>query len=228
MPAGFDDSDFEDSDYQAAKKTPYSPPSARPSPSAAGASRPPSREELSLHLNETQQKLAELKRAQEALEQKRAALEEERRRQMEFQTGRQEMTQNLTRGVGLLEEAEFAARRDAEQMTRTLVDLRLAAEKVNAIHEETWTHENYSVELTRALTTVENARMEWNASRLKWPLLAGAQASSKDGQPETKNERNADLLTGRGFGELCKLGLAFTWPLVVSTLLLVVVLLLKK
>ena len=65
---------------------------------------------------EAQQKLAELKRAQEELERERAGLEELRRRQTEFQTGRQEIIQHLMRGLGLLEEAEFAARRDAEQM----------------------------------------------------------------------------------------------------------------
>ena len=29
------------------------------------------------------------------------------------------------------------------------------------------------MELTRALTTIENARMEWNSARLRFPLLAG-------------------------------------------------------
>ena len=119
-----------------------------------------------------QQELADLKRAQEELERERAALEETRRRQMEFQTGRQEMIQNLTRGVGLLEEAEFSARRDAEQMAKALVDLRDALAKVEAIHEEAWTKDNFSTELTRALTAVENARMEWNAARLKFPVLS--------------------------------------------------------
>ena len=51
--------------------------------------------------------------------------------------------------------------------------LSVAYGKVEAIHEETWTAENSDVELTRALTAVENARMEWNSARLKFPLLSG-------------------------------------------------------
>ena len=82
--------------------------------------RAPTREEVDRKVVEAQQKLAELKRAQEDLERERAALEELRRRQTEFQTGRQEMIHNLTRGLGLLEEAEFNARRDAEQMVKTI------------------------------------------------------------------------------------------------------------
>ena len=79
------------------------------------------------------------------------------------------MIHNLTRGLGLLEEAEFNARRDAEQMVKTIADFRDALDKIQAIHDETWTKENFQIELTRALTTIENARMEWNSARLKFP-----------------------------------------------------------
>src|SRR5208283_4175374 len=94
-----------------------------------------------------------------------------RRRQAEFQTGRGEILLHLTRGIGLLEEAELSARRDAEEMARTLAEFREAVNKVQAINEQAWTSDNHSVELTRAATTVENARMEWNAARLKFKLL---------------------------------------------------------
>src|SRR5213075_134164 len=167
MASEFDESDFVDGDFQAAKKSPFA------APLPGGPGRRPTREQLDSRVNETQQRLMELKRAQEELERERATLEEARRRRTEFQTGREEMLQSLTRGVGLLEEAEFNARRDAEQMARTLCELREALTKVQTIHEETWTQENYNLELTRALTVIDNARMEWNAARLKWPLLSG-------------------------------------------------------
>src|SRR5580698_1998174 len=103
MSAEYDATEFVDNDFQNAHKADYTG-SVSSSPSAAG--RAPTREEVDSKVGETQQKLAELKRVQEELERERAGLEETRRRQMEFQTGRQETLQNLTRGVGLLEEAE--------------------------------------------------------------------------------------------------------------------------
>src|SRR5262245_28580604 len=111
MSSDYDASEFVDTDLQGQRAS-----------SSAGASlrRAPTREEVDSKVAEAQQKLMELKREQEALERERAGLEETRRRQMEFQTGRQEMIQNLTRGLGLLEESELAARRDAEQMTKTV------------------------------------------------------------------------------------------------------------
>ena len=157
MAGPHDSSEFIDTEFTAHK-----------SPFAA-----PTREDTDRQVVDAQQKLVELKRAQEELERERAGLEELRRRQTEFLTGRQEIIQQLTRGLGLLEEAEFAARRDAEQMVKTLGDFRAALAKVQAIHDEAWTKENFQMELTRALTTVENARMEWNSARLKIPVLAG-------------------------------------------------------
>src|SRR5215472_11678098 len=138
----------------------------------SGHQRAPTIEQVDSEVLARQQKIAELARAKEAKERELASLEETRRRQMEFKNGRQEMIHNLTRGLGLLEEAEFNSRRDAEQMAKALVDLRDALTKVEAIKEESWNKGNFSVELTRGLTTVENARMEWNSARLKFPVLS--------------------------------------------------------
>ena len=206
MASEYDPTEFVDADLLA-QKSPYGTPAPANDPLRA-----PTREDVDRKVVEAQQKLAELRRAQDELERERAALEELRRRQTEFQTGRQEMIHNLTRGLGLLEEAEFNARRDAEQMVKTIGDFRDAVDKIQTLHDETWTKENFSIELTRALTTIENARMEWNAARLKLPVLEG---ESK----ENPEDENAPLLTAFplanvSFGQLCKFGLAMTWPLV--------------
>jgi hypothetical protein len=209
MAAEYDATEFVDTDFQA-HKSPYA------TTAATDPLRAPTREEVDRKVVEAQQKLAELKRAQDDLERERAALEELRRRQLEFQTGRQEIVHNLTRGLGLLEEAEFNSRRDTEQMVKTITDFRDALGKIQAVRDESWTKENFSIELTRALTTIENARMEWNAARLKLPVLAGetAQKAETENAPATP----AFPLANIAFGQLCKIGLAMTWPLVLVAL----------
>jgi hypothetical protein len=201
MAGPHDSSEFIDTEF-AAHKAPYAAPT---------------RDDTDRRVVEAQQKLVELKRAQEELERERAGLEELRRRQTEFLTGRQEIFQQLTRGVGLLEEAEFAARRDAEQMAKTLADFRDALAKVQAIREEAWTKESFQMELTRALTTVENARMEWNSARLKIPVLAGETRTNAAG-PTAGPATPTPQLTDLDFGRCCRLGLAFTWPLLLAAL----------
>jgi hypothetical protein len=212
MAGEYDSSEFIDSDFTT-QKSPFAA-----STSAANPLRAPSRDDVDRKVVETQQKLVELKRAQEELERERAGLEELRRRQGEFQTGRQEIIQQLTRGLGLLEEAEFCARRDAEQMVKTVGDFRAALTKVQAIHDEIWTKENFQIELTRALTTIENARMEWNSARLKLPVLAGENKPAASAGTNSAGVSTAPSLAELSFIQLCKIGLAMTWPLLLVAL----------
>jgi chromosome segregation ATPase len=210
MAAEYDSTEFVDTDFQT-RKSPF-----EAATSASDPLRAPTRDEVDRKVVEAQQKLAELKRAQENLERERSSLEELRRRQSEFQTGRQEMIHNLTRGLGLLEEAEFNTRRDAEQMVKTIADFRNALEKIQAVRDETWTKENFSTELTRALTAIENARMEWNTARLKLPALSPE--ALKKTEVETAPPVAVSPFAGLGLGELCKIGFAMTWPLVLVAL----------
>ena len=221
MAAEFDGSDFVDTDFQSSQKA------GQPAPGAAN--RPPTREELDASLSNAQQRINQLKREQEEVERQRAQMEEIRRRKIEFQTGREELTLHLTRGVALLEEAEFTTRREAEQMASSLGELREAMTKVQTLNDEHWTKENENIELTRALTTIENARMEWNSARLKWTVLDKALQSAEDG---TVNGGSAklpnSLFPTQNFGQLCRLGFALTWPIALVVLLGVLVLLLRK
>lgn len=209
MAANYDATEFIDGDFQAHKA------SFGGSNAASSAERAPTREEVDSRVADAQQKLHELKRAQEELERERSALEETRRRQAEFHTGRQEMLQHLTRGLGLLEEGEFKARRDAEQMAKTVEAFREALSKIEGVHEESWTRDNFDTELTRALTVLENARMEWNGARLKFPVLAG-----ETGQPPAPvpPQIGRTLLETHSFGELCRVGFALTWPVALAGL----------
>jgi hypothetical protein len=133
------------------------------------------------------------------------------------------MLQALTRGVGLLEQGELKARRDAEQQAKTLVGLREALANVERLNEQSWTDGTWERELTHALTTIENARMEHNAARLKWPVL--------DGKTPAELEKDTVAgglasLTELPLGKLCKLGLALTWPIAAVALLALAVFLL--
>jgi hypothetical protein len=225
MASEYDPSEFVDNDFQNARKATAT---ITPTPALPGDShRAPTREEVESKVGDMQNKLSELRRAQQELERERSDLEETRRRQAEFAKGREEMEQHLTRGIGLLEEAEFAARRDAEQMAKSLVDLREALVKVQGVHEESWTRDNFNIELTRALTAIENARMEWNSARLKFTLLNNEPIQSTV-EPLPPESFAQNLLRERSYAELCKMGLALTWPIALIGLAIVLVQLLHR
>jgi chromosome segregation ATPase len=222
MGAELDPSEFVDSDFQAARKA-----AAVAAAQAGDPQRAPTREEIEAKVGEMQHKLAELKRAQQDIERERSALEETRRRQVEFTTGRQEMVDQLTRGIGLLEEGEFGARREAEQMSKALVGLREALAKVQAVREDTWTRENLSQELTRANVAVENARMEWNNARLKFTVINGASQGPGEPPKTAPAGEVSALLHGNNYLELFKLGFFLTWPLALVGVIVLLLLLMK-
>jgi len=228
MSSKFDESDFVDRDLEAAHET--ATPANEPDSLPEDATPPPSTEELTERVSETQHKLAELKQMQEDLERERTEIEEARRRRSELSTGREEMVQNLTRGIGLLEEAEISSGRTAEHLSRTVAGLRTSLDKINLIKEEEWTEENWSVELTKALTTIENSRMEWNGARLKWPLLDGETELAPNVASTSQHTQVADRpgLDQLSFWQLSKLGLAFTWPLVLVGVAVVILLLVTR
>ncbi len=71
MASDYDATEFVDADFQAHKS-----PQDTASALAGALQRAPTREEVDAKVSEAQQKLAELKHAQEELERERAALEE--------------------------------------------------------------------------------------------------------------------------------------------------------
>ena len=206
-------SDFVDPEFQGARRN---------------TSAAPTRQDMDAKVTDVQSELARLRQEQEQLERERVALEETRRRQAERQTGRTEVIQCLTPGIGLLEKAEFDSRQEAEQMAKTLNGLKTAIQNVQAISEENWTKDNFQNEITRSLTALENARMEWNSAQLKHLILtANPDANPALATPDKPALSNARWLAEMDFMELCRLGLALTWPIALAGLGILVVLLLR-
>lgn len=210
----YDDTEFLDRDF---------PPAPAPSsghPSRTGStSRAPTREELDAQVTANQQQLAKLREAQEQLERARAELEEMRRRRTEFQLGRSELRDQLARGIGLLEKAAFDAKRDADQLDRSLAGLRIASGQLEELKEETWTDSNWNHELSKALAVIDTARLEYQSARQKWPILDGAMPEPAS----AKATSNSLPIPQLPLVQLLRLGFALTWPVALVGLVAVVV-----
>ena len=185
------------------------------------------REELDNQVSSLQSKLAELNHARDKLEREKATVEESRRRFAEFHTGREEMLQELTRSLGLLEEAQLNAQREAEQMASTMEDLREALSKVDVLEDVDTHDEQWKVQLTRNLTTIENARMELNSARLKWTLLSGNLDDEGARFIAPPQGGTNSIAMPKSFGQLCLWGLALTWPVLLIGSAIVAILLLN-
>lgn len=212
----YDDTEFVDRDFPSSHAPSSGGAGVKP---GAGSGRAPSREELDAQVTMTQQQLAELRQKHEQLERERADLEEKRRRRADFQAGRAEALDALTRGVGLLEKAQFEAQRNAVQMAATLESMRASLTEVQGLSEEEWTESNWMQEMSRAMTAVENARMELASARMKWPVLDG----NVEGERAEASRPGIEGLAGLPTKALLRIGFALTWPLLALGLVAVAV-----
>src|SRR5216117_4193205 len=125
----------------------------------------PSVEHLDNQVQKAQEQLLQLKRQQEQIEKQKRELEELSRRQEELDRGRAEMTDKLTRSLVVLEREAYNAQRRLEQLRATRESFGQHLELIEAIEPKSWNPSDLHKELSRALSTVDEARVEFGQQR---------------------------------------------------------------
>jgi len=215
MASEHDESEFVDSEFLESREA----ASLHGSAPVGQPERGLSDEELIEQASMAQQRLSQLQLEQQEMQQKLSDLEESKRRRHECGVGREEALRDLTRGISLLEKAEFDARAELEQMSKTLEGLRECLAKVEEIDERNWQKPDWNVQLSRDSASVENARMEWNTARLKWEVLnASNLLDDEDQAPESKPMK--PYTEAQSFTDFCRLGFTLTWPVALAVLII--------
>ena len=172
-----------------------------------------STEHLDSQVQKAQEQLLALKRQQEQIEKQKRELEELSRRQEELERGRTEMSDKLTRSLVVLEREAYDSQKKLEQIraTRESFDQHLAL--LESIDPKSWNPADLHKELSRALSTVDDARAEFSQQRSR--LSA---STSEDGSdvalPEATPEVGG-LGSANGFVQWMQIGFALTLPLII-------------
>jgi chromosome segregation ATPase len=170
-------------------------------------------EHLDSQVQKAQDQLLQLKRQQEQIEKQKRELEELSRRQEELERGRAEMSDKLARSLVILEREAYDTQKKLEQLRATRESFGQHLELIEAIDPKSWNPTDLHKELSRALSTVEDARTEFSQQRSR--LQAVDENSSDVPLPEAAPD-TADLLGGgRSFGHWVKIGFAFSLPLMI-------------
>ena len=171
-----------------------------------------SAENLDSHVQKAQEQLLQLKRQQEQIEKQKRELEELSRRQAELENGRTEMADKLTRALVVLEREAYSAQNRLEQIRATRESFTQHLELIEAIDPRRWNPSDLNKELSRALSTVDDARTEYSEqrSRLQAAGATGGDAALPDVAPDVY-ENN----TGRSFLQWLEIGVALTLPLII-------------
>src|ERR1700758_3195834 len=169
-------------------------------------------EHLDNQVQKAQEQLLQLKRQQEQIEKQKRELEELSRRQDELEHGRGEMTDKLTRALVVLEREAYNAQSRLEQIRVARESFSQHLELVEAIDPRNWNPSDLHKELSRALSTVDDARTEYNEHRSR--LQAASSGNSDQSLPDTAS-RVYESADGRSFSEWLQIGLALTLPLII-------------
>src|ERR1044071_8970657 len=142
----------------------------------------PSVEHLDDQVQKAQEALIQLKRQQDQIEKQKRELEELSRRQEELEQGRTEMTDKLTRALVVLEREAYNAQNRLEQVRLARESFAQHLELIEAIDPRSWNPADLHKELSRALSTVDDARTEYSdqRSRLQAAEAATGEASLPD------------------------------------------------
>jgi DNA repair exonuclease SbcCD ATPase subunit len=171
----------------------------------------PSVEHLDNQVQKAQEQLLQLKRQQEQIEKQKRELEELSRRQDELEQGRGEMTDKLTRALVVLEREAYNAQNRLEQIRVARESFAQHLELIEAIDPRNWNPSDLHKELSRALSTVDDARTEYNDHRSRLQAAGGA-----NGDPSLPDMTPGvyESTDGRSFSEWLQIGLALSLPLI--------------
>src|SRR5207248_11681192 len=171
-----------------------------------------SAEHLDSQMQKAQEQLLQLKRQQEQIEKQKRELEELSRRQEELDRGRAEMIDKLTRSLVVLEREAYNAQKRLEQLRTTRESFGQHLELIEAIDPRSWNPSDLHKELSRALSTVDDARTEYSEQRSR--LQAAEEATGESSLPDAATDAYQSS-NGRSFFQWLQIGLALTLPLII-------------
>ena len=171
---------------------------------------PLSPEHLDSQVQKAQDQLLQLKRQQDQIEKQKRELEELSRKQEELDRGRAEMSDKLTRSLVVLEREAYDAQKRLEQLRAMRESFGQHLELIEAIDPKSWNPADLHKELSRALSTVEGARVEFGQQRSR--LQATGAGDSDEALPEIEPVFSSG---GRSILQWMKIGFAFSLPLIV-------------
>src|SRR6187399_290982 len=128
---------------------------------------------LDSQVQKAQEQLLQLRRQQEQIEKQKRELEELSRRQEELERGRAEMGDKLTRSLVVLEREAYDSQKKLEQIRATRESFEQHLALLESIDPKGWNPADLHKELSRALSTVDDARAEFSQQRSRLTATAG-------------------------------------------------------
>ena len=148
-------------------------------------------------------------------------LEDIKRKQIQLDEGLRIVSENLNRGLVVLEGQEHQMRKEIEQVEFVRNAFEEQIQLVRHINPHQWNSKNPSEELTRALAILDQARLIYEQSRSKIDALRTLHDGSNEGDSSSGSIHGS-------FIDKVMTGFAYSLPLLLAAGLLILVLLFKR
>lgn len=171
------------------------------------------RGDVDRRLSSAGEEIERLRLRRERLENEQKNLQQLSRKQAEYETGKRETLDRLTRSLALFEKEQARATQMVELFAVLRERFGEARDELQGIDEEQWSEENIAGEIDRAMVLLEDARTVYRkgvarVSASKWP-------GTENGGEAAAAVPDGAAPTNRGFGYWLKVGAALTLPLAV-------------
>jgi hypothetical protein len=169
-------------------------------------------EDLGEEVQKTNTELEKLKRQLEDIEKQKLRLEELKKRQDELEVGRTEMADKLTRSLVTVQREAEESQKRLEQLNSIHNSFTQHLRYIEAINPKSWGAVDLPKELSKALSAVEDARVDFMKAQAKIAVEGSPDVPPAAGLPSSF-EQDYGFAEERGFSYWLKSGFAFTLPL---------------
>jgi DNA repair exonuclease SbcCD ATPase subunit len=183
-------------------------------PPAAAPADGNSANELDLKVQRYEEQLLDLKRQQDEIA----------RQKREFDEGRRDIVEKLTRGLVVLEREELEVKRELEQIKSVRHGFAEHLNQVEGLNPAEWSSEELPNELTKALARVDQAKTVHNQSRARLTALRQSEENAAAGDelaPEYAPVSGGQSYE-KSFGAMVREGFAYS---IVPFVMLVIIVL---
>jgi chromosome segregation ATPase len=164
--------------------------------------------ELGDKVQQVRAELESLKQKQEEIEREKARLEELKRRQDSLEQGRSDMLDKLTRALVVVQRETEESQKRVEQMHAIYASFSQHLRQLEDINARSWSPQDLPRELSKALSSVEDARAEYIKSQAKLSVDTSSEIT-----PSSMMESDYPVEEERSFVYWLRSGFAFTLPL---------------
>ena len=178
-------------------------------------------EHLDSQVQKAQEQLLQLKRQQEVIERQKRELEELSRRQEQLQSGKAEMIEKFTRALVVVERESYDAQKRVEQLLAINDSFQQHLDVLESINPKGWEGLDINKELTKALSAIDDARTEYTRSV---PKISPESDPEVDPMAASVGSAYA-LEPAKDFVYWLKAGTAFTLPLIIALIVVVLLIL---